>query len=65
MRGDDAVRKAILEEISHGSMSKETIVSAVPDEYSEREVKMAFVGLLNDGSIEEHPEFEGAYRATE
>lgn len=59
------LREEILETVEPASMTKETIVDQLADEYSEREIKTELADMLMDGDLEEHPGIDGAYRSPE
>ncbi|QZX98717.1 hypothetical protein [Halobaculum rubrum] len=59
---DRSVHAAIVENLEQpGSRTKERLVDALADEFDEVDVKHALGDLLVEGTVEEHPEIEGAY----
>ena len=56
---------AIVELVDPGSMPIGTIVDGLDDQYSAREVQIAVIDLLDDGTLEEHPEIDDVYRVAD
>jgi|GEM_PF-5912845 len=62
---DSEIRNVIIEFVQPGSMTTATIVDELANEYDEQDVKIAVVELLQEGSLEEHPQFDDVYRVAE
>lgn len=56
------IEDQIIDTIHPGSMAISTIVDELNSEYSRKEIKLALVDMIQDERIEEHPDFDGAYR---
>lgn len=48
--------------VQPGSMTIETIVDGLEEDYPRREVKVELSSMITDDELEEHPEIEGVYR---
>jgi len=62
--GREAVRE-VLE--AGGSMTKTDLRRKVVEKYDveHRDAQLAIVGMIDNGELEEHPQFDGAYRLSE
>ena len=58
----DEIRDDVLALVETGSMTLETIVDELADEYDRQAVKLEVVDMIATGELVEHPDFEGAYR---
>jgi len=61
----EPVREEIIDLVDPGSMTMETILEELAADYSKREVQITLIDLLDEGVVEEHPQFDGAYRVTD
>lgn len=43
-------------------MPLDTIVEELSDDFNRREIKLAVVSMIEDGALEEHPEFDDVCR---
>jgi len=62
---EERLREEIRELVSPGSMTLDTIVEELSENYSKREVQITVVDMVDDGDLEEHPEFTDVYRVSE
>lgn len=59
---ENELRKEIEALVDPGSMTTETIVGTLAEDYSRREVQLETVDMIAKGDLEEHPEFDDVYR---
>ena len=61
---DAPIREEIRDLVAPASMPAETIVETLGEQYSKREVQLELVDMVTEGELEEHPDFDDAYRLT-
>jgi len=62
---EERLREEIRELVSPGSMTLDTIVEELSENYPKREVQITVVDMVDDGDLEGHPEFTDVYRVSE